>query len=556
VHRALKRVSHQVALASSHTLCALQRVPERPGSMSMPDIPRACSGPIRKIVIAGGGPSGWMAAAAVSRMIAHGGISVTLIDADESGSFGLTDAMTPSIRTFNSLLELDEDDCIRHSQGTFKLGTEFVDAGSRRGRYLHPYGPYGRDLHGIQFHQCWLKLSQLGEPAARDLADHNLCTVAARLNRFMRPRGDPDTILSSMHYSLHLDLGLYAGYLRRYSESRGVRRITGEVGDVILSRENGFITGIVLQDGRAVEGELFLDCTGFSGRLIGQALGVKFQDWTRWLPCDRLAAAPCARVAAPLPYTRSTADIAGWRWRIPLQHRTGNGYVYCSQFMNDVTAQARLLCQLDADALPEIRLLKFNNGHRRSFWDRNCVAIGPAAGFIEPLESTGFHLIQAGISRLLALFPARSLSQVAISAYNRYMADQYRRIRDFVLLHYKASERSDTPFWRHCRDIAVPESLQERIELFRGNGTVLQDPADPFEPHSWIAVMLGQGITPAGYDPLVDSLPLDTLRRFVLHIREATASTAAAIPLHETFLDQTCAARVPSAAGGVSDSYC
>jgi tryptophan halogenase len=335
-----------------------------------------------------------------------------------------------------------------------------------------------------------------------------------------------------------------------------VRRLEGKIVDVKLSSENAFITGLVLQDGRAVEGELFLDCSGFRGLLIAQALNVGFEDWSRWLPCDRAIAVSCERLGPLLPYTRSTADVAGWRWRIPLQHRTGNGYVYCSEFTSDVTAQARLLCQLDAAALADVRLLKFAVGHRRRFWEKNCVAIGASGGFIEPLEATSIHLIQAGIARLLALFPDRSFSRAAINAYNRYMAEQYRHIRDFIILHYKATDRCDTPFWHHCREMSIPGSLQEKIELFRGNGTVLQDSADLFNEHSWIAVMLGQGITPAGHDPLADSVPPENLRRFARHIRDLIASTAAAMPLHEAFVEQNCGTRGPAAVAGVSDSYC
>jgi tryptophan 7-halogenase len=452
-------------------------------------------------------------------------------------------------------LELDENDFIRYTQGTFRLGTEFVDWHSQGARYIHPCGVYGADLQGIKFHQFWLKLRQSCEPGAGDLSTYNLCTVAARLNRFTRPRGGPGAVLAALRYALHFDAGLYAAYLRKYSEPRGVRRLGGKIVDVKLSPENGFITGLVLQDGRVVEGELFLDCSGSRGLLIAQALNVGFEDWSRWLPCDRAIAVSCERFGPLLPYTRSTADVAGWRWRIPLQHRTGNGYVYSSDFTSDVSAQARLLCQLEATSLDDVRLLNFKVGHRRRFWERNCIAIGASGGFIEPLEATNIHLIEAGIARLLALFPDRSLRTAAINAYNRYMTEQYHHIRDLIVLHYKATERGDTPFWRHCREMSIPGSLQEKIELFRGNGTVLQESADLFKEHSWIAVMLGQGITPAGYDPLADSLPQENVRKFARHIRDLIASTAAAMPLHEAFVEQNCATRAPPAVAGVNESY-
>jgi tryptophan 7-halogenase len=523
--------------------------------MSMPDTLRLSSEPVRKIVIAGGGVCGWMVAAALSRMIEHGGVCVSVIESEERNPAELPEAVIPSSRTFNQLLELDENDFIRHTQGTFSLGTEFVDWHSRGTRYIRPCGVYGADLHGIQFHQLWLKLRDMREPGAGDLSAYNLCTVAAKSNRFTRPKGGPGAILATLRYALHFDAGLYAAHLRKYSEARGVRRLAGTIVEAKLSPENAFMTGLVLQDGRAVEGELFLDCSGFGGLLIAQALKVGFVDWSHWLPCDRAITVSCQRRGPLLPYTRATADVAGWRWRMPLQHRTGNGFVYCREFTSNVSAQARLLCQLDAASLADIRLLKFKTGHRRRFWEKNCIAIGASGGFIEPLEGSGVHLIQAGIGRLLASFPDCSFSGAAINSYNRYMADQYQRIRDFNILHYMTTQRCDTPFWRHCREINFPESLQEKVELFRRNGTVLQDPADLFNEQSWIAVMLGQGIIPASHDPLADSLSQESVRKFARHIRGLIASTAAAMPLHEDFVEEHCATHPRSAIADAYESY-
>jgi tryptophan halogenase len=496
-----------------------------------------------------------MSAAALARMMTQAGMSVTVVESDEIGTVGVGEATVPSIQTFNSILELDEDDFVRHTQGTFKLGIEFLDWRARGSRYLHPFGTYGLDLQEIKFHQFWLKLRQLGESGVGELADHNLCSVAARLNRFTRPRGAPGVALASVRYGYHFDVGLYAGYLRSYAERHGVRRVEGKVVEVKLRPGDGFITALVLHDGRTIPGELFLDCSGWRGLLIAQALKVGFRDWRRWLPCDRAVTVPCERVTPLLPYTRATADVAGWRWRIPLQHRIDNGYVYCSEFISEVAAQARLLCQLDAPASADVGLLKFTTGHRRRFWERNCVAIGVAGGFLEPLESTGIHLIQTGLARLLACFPDRSFCAAAINSYNRYMTDQYRQIRDFLVLHYKATERRDTPFWQHCRDLPIPPSVQEKVDLFHANGTVFSDLHDVFTEHSWIAVMLGQGISPAGHDPLVDSLPLDKVREFVRHVAEVTAQTAQAMPDHNDFIEHNCSAQ-PRAAAGVTDSYC
>jgi tryptophan halogenase len=497
-------------------------------------------GLIRNVVIVGGGTAGWMAAAALSRMIAHAGLCVTLVESAEIGTVGVGEATIPSIRTFNGLLEIDENDFLRHTQGTFKLGIEFVDWHRPGSRYLHPFGVYGLDLQAIKFHQFWLKLRQRGEEIAGELGDYNLCTVAAGWNRFTRPSGGPPAVLASLRYAFHFDAGLYAAYLRRYSETRGVQRIEGKIVGVKREGQDGFISEVLLEDGRVVAGELFIDCSGFRSLLLGEALQVEFDDWTSWLPCDRAITVPCERVSPLTPYTRSTADKAGWRWRIPLQHRTGNGYVYCSEYLTEEAARAALLSQLDAPALGETRLLKFKAGHRRRFWEKNCVAIGLSGGFLEPLESTAIHLIQAGIARLLALFPDLRFGSLERQLYNRHMAEQYRRIRDFLLLHFKATERRDTPFWRHCADVRPPDSLTEKIELFRGTGRILPDADDLFTEHSWIAVMLGQGITPRAYDPLVDSLALDKLRNFMRHVRDVTAKTATAMPQHEAFVHQNC----------------
>jgi tryptophan halogenase len=365
-------------------------------------------------------------------------------------------------------------------------------------------------------------------------------------------RGEVEPIYTApRRYAFHFDAGLYAQYLRRYAESRGVRRIEGKIVDVHLRPGDGFITSVALQGGATVAGELFLDCSGFRSLLLGQTLNVGFQDWSHWLPCNRAVAVPCERTQPLLPYTRSTADAAGWRWRIPLQHRTGNGYVYCSEFIADDAAAATLLAGLDGAPKAEPRVLKFTAGCRRKLWEKNCVAIGLAGGFLEPLESTSIHLVQTGIAKLMTLFPDRSFPAVEIDAYNGYALQEYARIRDFLILHYKATQRDDTAFWRRCREMPIPESLQQKIDLFSLKGRVLPTPDDLFTEHSWIAVMLGQGIEPAGYDPLVDSLPLGDLRRFVGHAGDVVSKTAHAMPLHQTFIDENCSAHSPAVKAAV-----
>ena len=502
-----------------------------------------CGGPIGKIVIVGGGTSGWMAAAALARMIEHAGVSVTVVESDEIGTVGVGEATIPSIRIFNALIGLDEDDFLRRTEGTFKLGIEFVDWYRPGGRYMHPFGGYGADLQAVRFHQFWLKLRQLGEPGLGELGDYNLCARAAALNRFMRPEGGPESVLASLRYAFHFDAGLYARYLRKHAERKGVKRIEGRIMEVRLRPEDGFVASLALQDGRVVDGELFLDCSGFSSLVLGQALNIGFEDWGQWLPCDRAVAVPCESSGPLLPYTRATAASAGWRWRIPLQHRTGNGHVYCSEWMSDDDAAARLMAGLDGAPRADPRVLRFAAGCRRKLWERNCVAIGLAGGFLEPLESTSIHFVQTGIATLMALFPDLGFSQSEIDAYNRYARQEYVNARDFLILHYKMTERDDTPFWRTCRQMSIPDSLQQRIDLFQSKGRVLSAPDELFTLNDWIAVLLGQGVEPAGYDPLVDALPIEGVRRYVHHAKDAVAKTARAMPLHQMFIERNCSAQ-------------
>jgi tryptophan halogenase len=496
---------------------------------------------INSVVIVGGGTAGWMCAAALSRLISNAGVSITLVESDEIGTVGVGEATIPTLHTFNQQLGLDEDDFIRHTQATFKLGIEFVDWRRLGHRYLHPFGTFGLDMQAIKFHQFWLKLARSAQAESPgDLGDYNLCTVAAKLERFTRPAGGPNSVLSSLRYAFHFDAGLYARYLRSYSEKRGVVRVEGTIDYVDLNPKNGFIRAVRLRDGHRINGQLFIDCSGFRSLLMQKALGIWFESWSRWLPCDRAVAMPCANSGPPLPYTRSTADVAGWRWRIPLQHRVGNGYVYSSNFIDDDLASSRLAFTLDGELLGEPRLLRFTPGRCKKFWERNCVAIGLAGGFIEPLESTSIHLIQTGIARLLALFPDRGFSQPEIDEYNRMTILEYEQVRDFIILHYKANEREDSKFWQACREMAVPDTLEQKMALFRSKGRVLRRQEDLFTEDSWIAVMLGQGIEPLGYDPLVDSLPLENTRQFVSHVRDVIGKTARAMPSHEQFIAEHC----------------
>jgi tryptophan halogenase len=489
--------------------------------------------PVSRVVILGGGTSGWMCAAGLSRMLDTRQVSVTLIESADIGTIGVGEATIPTIQTFNTLLGLDEADFLRQTQGTFKLGIQFVDWGRLGDSYIHPFGSYGIDRPEVKFHQMWLRLKTTADVG--DIGEYNLSAVAATLNRFGRPAPGTRGVGSTLRFAYHIDAQLYARYLRAYSESRGVQRIDGVVTRVD-QREDGFVTALVLKDGRRVEGDLFIDCSGFRGVLIEGALKAGYEDWTRWLPCDRAVALPCANRGGLPPYTRATADSAGWRWRIPLRHRLGNGYVYSSAHIDDDAAERRLRETLEGEVSGEPRFIRFVAGHRRKLWDRNVVALGLAGGFIEPLESTSIHLVQTGISRLLLMFPDKSFNPALREEFNRSSILEYEQIRDFIVLHYKLTERDDSPFWRRCREMPIPESLSQKIELFRDGGRIFRFSDELFTDNSWLAVMLGQGLAPEAYDPVANSIPEDQMRRAILALRLSIRQFAESLPDHEQYL--------------------
>ena len=496
---------------------------------------------ITKVVIVGGGTAGWMTAAALSRLVA-GGVSVTLVESEEIGTVGVGEATIPSLLDFNAMLGIDEDAFIRATAATFKLGIEFRDWAQPGDSYLNPFGTHGRDVAGVAFHHLWLRQRASGGPDPGPIGAYCLAEVAARRGRFTRPSTNPQSVLSTLSYAFHFDATLYAAFLRDLAERDGVVRVEGRVVAVDRDADTGFIDAVRLADGRRIDGQLFIDCSGFRSLLLGDALGVPFTSWQQWLPCDRAWAVPSARNAPPMPYTRATADTAGWRWRIPLQHRVGNGYVYSSAHSDDDAARSALLAGLDGAPLGEPRPLRFVAGRRDRLWEKNCVAIGLAGGFLEPLESTSIHLIQSGIARLMSLFPDDGFAAVEIDEYNRVMLREYAQIRDFIILHYHATTRADSPFWDHCRTMTLPASLEAKLALWSGKGRVFREQGDLFTPDSWIAVLLGQGIQPRSFDPLTATLPADETARFMAHVRDMIDKTAAAMPTQEQFIAQHCAA--------------
>jgi tryptophan 7-halogenase len=493
---------------------------------------------IRSVLIVGGGSAGWMTAAALANALATG-CTLTLIESEEIGTVGVGEATIPPIRTFNQSLGIDERDFVRATQGSFKLGIEFVDWAKIGQRYFHPFGPHGRAFDMVPLHQYWLAAHAAGEGGAID--DYSMAWHLAREGRFQLPSPDPRHVLSTFDYAYHFDAGLYAAYLRRYAEARGVVRVEGKVADVTLNGETGHVASVTMTDGRVLAADLFVDCSGFRGLLIEGALQTGYDDWSHWLPCDRAVAMPSANNGPPTPYTRSTAREAGWQWRIPLQHRTGNGYVYCSHYLADDRAAELLASRLDGAALGDPRPLRFVTGRRRLNWHRNVVAVGLSSGFMEPLESTSIHMIQANISKLLALFPDRDFDPATIDEFNRVSANETERIRDFLILHYKLTQRDDAELWRYCAAMPIPDTLQWKIDHFRRYGRLVAREMDLFAPPSWLAVHIGQLNLPERTDPMLAHRAGDG-REWMGKLRTAMAAASNQASTHQAFIDQHCRA--------------
>lgn len=491
--------------------------------------------PVRKVTIVGGGTAGWMAASVLSQWLTK--VEVKLVESDAIGIIGVGESTIPHIRNFVALAGIDELKMISESKATFKLGIQFVDWGAPGETYIHGFGKIGRDMLWLHLHQLWLAARER-VPASIESFDHYaLNCVACLKNRFAFPdKRNPNSPLADIDYAYQFDASLVARYLRSESEARGVQRIEGRIVEVVQNSENGFVERVRLEDGREVDGDLFIDCSGMRALLIGDALGNGYEDWNQWLLCDRAQAVPCESVSPLTPYTRSTARKAGWQWRIPLQHRIGNGYVYASDLVSDEEVAESLLGDLDGKALAEPRPVKFRPGRRLKSWDKNVIALGLSSGFLEPLESTSIHLIQTGIHRLLAMFPAESFSAADIDEFNLQARTEYEDVRDFIIAHYKVTRRTGDPFWDHVREMDVPDSLAARLELFRSSGRFFKHNAQElFAEESWVQVLLGQGLK-MNADPVTDFVSDADITGFLGDIAEVIEDVAEAMPDHGAFV--------------------
>jgi tryptophan halogenase len=490
---------------------------------------------VQRIVIAGGGTAGWMVAAGLSRTLGKA-LDIKLVESDEIGTVGVGEATIPTLVTFHRLLDINEQEFMAATQGTFKLGIGFENWRDLNKNYIHSFGTTGKDHWTAGFQHFWLKGRQRN--LASNYGDYCVELKAALENKFAHlPRG-------GMNYAFHIDAGLYAKFLRRFSEGYGVQRIEGKITNVLTHDDTGFIKAIRLDSGAEIEGDLFIDCTGFRALLIGQTLHEPYEDWSHWLPCDSAVAVQTESVGEAVPYTRSIAREFGWQWRIPLQSRVGNGMVYCSRYLSDERAKQSLLANVEGKVRTEPRVIKFKPGQRRQTWVKNCVAVGLASGFIEPLESTSIHLIGRSIIRLLQMFPGAGINPTDIEEFNRQTVAELEHIRDFIVLHYHVTDRQDTPFWNACRSMEIPASLQHRIELFRETGRVFRFQNELFTENSWIQVMLGQGIVPRQYHQVADLMGDAELSRFLDQIKTHVDTTVQQLPKHQAYVEQYCKASV------------
>lgn len=493
---------------------------------------------IKDVVIVGGGTAGWIAAAAMAKLLGNV-VNITLIESEAIGTVGVGEATIPQIIRLNGILGLDEKEFLRETKATFKLGIEFNNWGRKGDSYLHTFGDTGINLGNVNFHHYWMRAQEHNQAHNKDSSfwDYSLHHKAAYSHKFAHLNKVGNTSITGLAYAYHFDAGLYAQFLRRFAESLGVKRIEGRVIDATLEAESGHIRSVSLENGSAQSGDLFIDCSGFRGLLIGQALGVKYQDWSHWLPCNRAVAVPCETSSPLLPYTKATAHDAGWQWRIPLQHRTGNGHVFCDKFIDEDAAIETLLGNLDAKPTADVKKLYFTTGRREEFWHKNCISLGLASGFLEPLESTSIHLIQSNVSRLIELFPDTGFNTANIAEYNRVVSKEYELVRDFLILHYHRTEREDSEFWRYCKHMDVPESLTHKQALFREGGRLYRDPEDLFREASWVQVMLGQGLMPQNYHAMANRITDAQLSEFMDNVENIIVRAVRPLPTHQDYIE-------------------
>jgi len=494
---------------------------------------------IKKIIILGGGSSGWMTAAALSKALKNSGYHIQLIESAQISTVGVGEATIPQIHYFNHLLGIDEIEFVKQTQATFKLGIKFVDWQQIGHQYHHAFGESGKDINGVRFYHYWLKMKALGK--ASDFDHYSLNAIASEEKRFMSSIDAGNSPLSTIAYGYHFDASLFANYLQKMAISWGVNRTEGKVQQV-NQHHDGSIRSLTLADGSEHQADFFIDCSGFRSLLMGETLNVGYENWDHWLPCDRAITVATAPVETPWSYTQAQAHSAGWQWRIPLQHRVGNGHVYASKFMSDDQAHSILHQHLNGPVLAEAKLIKFTTGRRQKVWHKNCLAIGLSSGFVEPLESTGLHLIQSSIERLLTLFPNKAFAQQDIDEFNQQAQTEVEGIRDFLILHYYATKRDDSPFWDYCRTMDIPKTLQEKIALFNNNGRIFRQGNELFDYQSWFQVMNGQGLRPQSYHPLVDMLPEAEIAQRMANILSVMRKSADYMPSHQTYIDQYCKA--------------
>jgi len=489
---------------------------------------------IKKIVIAGGGTAGWMTASALSKLLGKN-LDITLIESDQIPTVGVGEATIPTLHIFNDLLKIKEADFMAATNATFKLGISFENWRNVNQDYIHSFGYLGQDCWAAGFQHFWLKGKQQG--LVSEIGDYCTEHLACRQGKFaVVPNQD-------RNHAYHIDAGLYAKFLANIAKQYGTKREEGKIVNVNLNEDNGFIESLTLDNGKTIEGDLFVDCTGFKGLLIEQALNTGYEDWSHVLPCDSAIAVQTEQVTPPVPYTRSIAHPAGWQWQIPLQNRTGNGIVFCSKYITDEQAKETLLANIQGKLINEPKVIKYRTGTRRKHWNKNCVAIGLSSGFIEPLESTSIHLIQKSIIRLMQSMPSKKMETAIVDQFNTNMRFEINNIRDFIILHYHVTERSDSPFWRYCKDMAIPESLKQRINLFIENGQVYKTEEELFGPTSWIQVMMGQGLMPKHYHPIVDMMSDAELKSFLTSIKSSIKNKVESLPNHLDFIKHYCASK-------------